>query len=99
MAERVRMINLKDLKEKSLGDLLLKMSPKARRRAHMITYLPTRTHTRGKGPPTTLGNGMVAINLPDRRMWIGVHDEIVEVRDLDHLLECWTKVLDDEAPK
>ena len=66
----------------------------------MITYLPARTRTRGNGPPKKLGNGMVAIDLPDKRLWIGVHDEIVEVRDLDHLLECWTNVLaDDEAAK
>ena len=78
-----------------LGDIVRTLTPAAQRKARGITYLPLRTRTPGKGPPAKLGNGMVAINLADKRLWIGVHGEIVEVRDIDHLMACWIVVLQD----
>ena len=60
-----------------------------------VFYKPTRTLTPGKGPPDTLGKGLVAINIPDRRLWIGtLKDGTVEVKSVDELIDRWIEVIE-----
>ena len=60
-----------------------------------VLYKPTRTLTPGKGPPDHLGKGLVAINIPDRRLWIGTFkDGTVEVKSVDELIDRWIEVIE-----
>lgn len=58
-------------------------------------YLPARTRQPGNMPePHSLGDGQVALNLVDRRVFVGVPDEVdpsgmVEVTTLEQLFEHW----------
>ena len=60
-----------------------------------MQYKPTRTLTPGKGPPEHLGKGLVAINIPDRRLWIGTFNAgTVEVKSVDELIDRWVEVIE-----
>ncbi|MBO0737221.1 MAG: hypothetical protein J2P48_11705 [Alphaproteobacteria bacterium] len=54
-----------------------------------IAYLPARTYQSQKPPPADLGDGQIALNIPDRRVWVGTDSGPVEVTDLQQLIDQW----------
>lgn len=62
--------------------------------------MPTRSRTPGQAPdPGDLGEGQIALNLADRRIWIGVAEEIdpagyVEVTSLEQLFDHWAHAIE-----
>ena len=61
------------------------------------SYKPARTYTVGNGPPNELGPGLIAINVPDRRLWIGTAGGTVEVKSVDELIDRWVEVIDHDV--
>lgn len=54
------------------------------------TYLPARSWNEDTQWPSDLGDGQVAINIPNRRLWIGGTDgQAIEIFDLHQLMDCW----------
>lgn len=65
-------------------------------RVRQHIYLPARSRTPGQMPePGDLGEGQVAVNLTDRRLWIGVaNDGIVEVTEVSQLIDYWADAIE-----